>query len=66
MGVSIIVIIVLTRFFFRRLLDRYAHWEKQQAQLGGGAEDPTASDLEEVITPAEREVAEKIKFNIEK
>ena len=54
---------------FRRLLEKYAHWERQQAVQGGGAggvaEEETV-ELEEAITPSEREAAEKVKFSIEK
>ena len=50
----------------RRLLDKYLQWEKQQALLEGVAEGAESGELEEMITPKEREAAEKVKFNIEK
>lgn len=45
----------------RRLLEKYAQWERQQASQG---EDEV--EIEEAITPTEREAAEKVKLNIEK
>lgn len=50
---------------YRRLLEKYAHWEKQ-AQVMGGAEGECPSDIEEVITPGERELAKKVSYNIDK
>ncbi len=50
----------------RRILDKYLQWEKQQTLLEGVAEGAESGELEELITPKERETAEKVKFNIEK
>ena len=48
--------------FIRRLLEKYGTWEKQQGREGEGV----VGEVDDIITPSEKEMAEKIKFNIEK
>ena len=48
-------------FVCRRLLEKYAQWERQQT-----SQEEDEVEIEEAITPTEREAAEKVKLNIEK
>ena len=62
---SLSFILLLSLVNNRRLLDKFQLYERQQQELQGGG-DQTGEDVEEVLTPDEKENVERVKRSIAK